>query len=644
MAALLAAAPASAQKTHSLAEDAAAFGARDAVVGAGLSPDGRSLLYLTPGPGRKTFAVISNLDTGKSRTIVSTDGKPENMSWCNYSGPGRVVCSIVGNVTIQDSLVGFRRLVSMNDSGTDAKILGRPERSHDASLYSNNAHILDWRGARDGKILMQQAYVPTLTETMQDTREGIGVDLVDTATLKSDRVEAPKEAASGYMTDGRGNVRVMSITDGKRGKETPLRKYLYRTKGSRDWKTLVAYQEEDFEPLEVDADLDSLYALKKKSGRMALYRIKLDGSLAETFIAEAPNVDISGVIRIGEGQRVVAYYYEGEKPQTIYFDPEYQVLNGSLKKVLKNAPIVNFIDTTADVRNLLLYVGSDNDPGRYYVFDKSAKSLTPAMIQRPELEGRKLAVVKPIVITAADGAKVPAYLTLPPGKDPHNLPTIVLPHGGPSARDSWDFDWLSQFLAARGYAVIQPQYRGSAGFGDEWKNKNAFHNWRTAMSDIADSARWLGAQGIANPDRIAIVGWSYGGYAALMSAETYPGLYKSAVAIAPVTDLELLKKDWDFYGRSEYIENYIGSGPNVRQGSPINHVDKIRVPVLLAHGDLDTNVKFHQSQKMYEALKAAGKDVEFMSFPGLDHQLRDSEVRTQMLTRIAELLDKTIGH
>jgi dipeptidyl aminopeptidase/acylaminoacyl peptidase len=614
-----------AQTAHTLADDAAAFGAREAVVAAGLSADGSSVLYLTPGPGPKTYAVISNLATGKSTTVVNTDGSPESLQWCNYSGPQRVVCSIVGNVDIVGNLAGFRRLVSMTTDGGDPKLLGKPTRYDQFSLHGVDARVLDWRGGQDGKILMERQYNPTQATgtTVQDTHEGLGVDLVDTTTLKSETIEPPNDAAEDYMTDGRGHVRIMSVADYSRGKMQPLIKYLYRTQGSRDWKTLVQYQEKEFEPLAIDADLDSVYALKKKDGRFALYRIKLDGTLAETFIAADPKVDIDGVIRIGEGQRVVAYSVSGDKPRTVYFDPEFAALNASLGKALPNSPIIHFVDVTADGRKMLIYAGSDNDPGRYYIFDRDRKSLTPGMIERPQLEGHALAQMTPVTVTARDGAQIPAYLTLPPGKS-KNLPAIVMPHGGPSSRDYWDFDWLSQFFAARGYAVIQPEYRGSEGYGD--------------------AARWLGTQGIADPGRIAIVGWSYGGYAALQSAATYPALYKGVVAIAPVTDLATLKTDSSFYGPNEYIENFVGSGSYVSQGSPLHNADAIRVPVLLVHGNLDTNVKFHQSQMMFDALKSRGRDVQFLTYPGLDHQLRDANVRAQFLGKAVELLDRTIGH
>lgn len=633
---------------HSLAEDAAAFGAREAVSRPRLSPDGSSVLYLTPGPGAKTYAVISNLDTGKSNVMIATDGSPESLSVCNFASATRAVCAINANVKTIGYLVGMRRQIAMDLDGSHPKLLGQPQRDTDAYLRQYDAAILDWRGGRDGQVLMERQYVPEVGKigtNIIDSRQGLGVDLVDTATLRSTQVEKPNRFASGFMTDGRGNVRIMAVVeDDQHGQVTGRIKYFYRTAGTRDWKTLVDYQEDQFEPLEVDADLDSVYALRKKNGRYALYRIRLDGSLSETLIAENPKVDIDGVVRIGDGQRVVGYTFEGDKRQTNFFDPEFKALAASLSKAMPKLPLVSFVDSTADGRKLLIFAGSDNDPGRFFLFDRDKKSLNEAMLERPELEKYTLANVKPVTVPAADGTPILAYLTLPPGKEAKDLPAVVFPHGGPSARDSWEFDWIPQFLAARGYAVIQPQYRGSAGFGEEWQNENGFKNWRTAISDISASARWMASQGIANPKRLAIFGWSYGGYAALQSAATEPSLYKAAIAVAPVVDLQMLKDDARHYTSENYINSFIGSGPHVVEGSPLKQADSIRVPVLLAHGDLDTNVDIRHSENMASALRGRGKQVEYLSFRGLDHQLRDASVRSEILSKSAELLDQTIGH
>ena len=406
----------------------------------------------------------------------------------------------------------------------EAELLGQPNSFYDEVIRQYDGDVLDWGKRTDGELLMAREYVPEagkIGTNIVRKKRGLGVDRVDSRSAHASPVEAPKDLASGFISDGRGSVRIMRVDETKAtGELTGRIKYFYRDQGSHDWKTLVEYADwqEQMRPLAIDADINSLYALKKKDGRYALYTIKLDGSGAETLVAANPSVDIDDVVRVGDGLKVIGYTYADESRHAVYFDPEFKALAASLSKALPNLPLVDFVDASADGRKLLIFAGSDIDPGRYYLFDRDAKSLNEAMLERPDLEGRKLAEVKPITITGSDGVQIPAYLTLPPGKDAKGLPAVILPHGGPSARDEWGFAWLPQFLAARGYAVLQPEYRGSAGYGDTWKNVNGFKNWRTSMGDIAASTRWLAGQGIADSKRTAIVGWSYGGYAALMEA------------------------------------------------------------------------------------------------------------------------------
>ena len=262
---------------------------------------------------------------------------------------------------------------------------------------------------------------------------------------------------------------------------------------------------------------------------------------------------------------------------------------------------------------------------------------------RPELVDRPLAQVKTISFPASDGVSIPAYLTLPVGSAGKKLPAIVLPHGGPSARDEWGFDWLSQFLAARGYAVIQPNYRGSSGYGEGWMGQNGFREWKKSIGDISSAGRFLVKEGIADPAKLVILGWSYGGYAALQSAAVEPALYKAAVAIAPVTDLSLLKREASGFTNAKLVADFVGSGDHLVQGSPLKQAAAIKVPVLLAHGDMDSNVSSLHSVRMADALRKTGTKVEFMRFKELDHQLDDDVARTELLTRIATFLDQAVG-
>ena len=647
------AAPAAAQQ-QTLAEDAKAFGARLSVVSPALSRDGNSVIYLTPGPGRKTVVVAGDLNTGQFHTVTSSDGDPESLDWCDYASSTRVICSFGGLVPWTGSVdngapVSFSRRVALDLDGSHPKLLGQAQSPKDEWFRWNDARIIDWLGS-DGQVLVDRRYMPESNTTGQlviRNKKGWGVDKVDVTNLKSETVESPRESA-GYQTDGLGHVRLMWLVGERHsGMLTGQVKYLYRTSASRDWEdlfTVDSWNDPEFVPLEIDSTIDSLYALKKKDGRYALYTIKLDGSMAETLVAENPRVDIDNVVRIGEGQKVIGYTYVEEKRETTYFDPEFKQIAASLSKALPKTPLIYFEDASSDGRKILLLAASDSDPGRYYVFDRDHKTLAPAMIARPELEGRALGTVKPVTIAGDGGVSIPGYLTVPAGKEAKGLPLIVMPHGGPGSRDQWRFDWLAQFLAARGYAVLQPEYRGSYGYGDAWLNKNGFRNWRTAIGDVNAAGRWAIAQGIANPNRVAILGWSYGGYAALQSAVLEPSLYKAVVAIAPVTDLGLLKQEFNFYTNADLVRNEVGSGATVSEGSPLQHASAINAPVLLVHGTMDANVRYEQSSKMDSALRGAGKQSELLTFKDLDHQLDDSDARTQMLTKIGELLDRTIGH
>lgn len=651
-AALFVSAGAAAQQVHSLAEDAAAFGARDGVRDMAISPDGTKLVYVAPIRDRWSSVMLVDVATGVDKPILASNGSPEVLRWCNFAGNDRIVCRFTGNAHEgSGALVGFERLLSVNLDGKDPKQLGQQSSFYDRGLRQFDGSVLDWHAGRPGTVLMERAYVPEVGKTgtrLAAEREGLGVDVVDANTGKGTPVEAPLRDAAGFLTDGLGNVRVKVHEETKDDRPTGRMRVFYRVANGKDWRGLTEYMDADeFEPLAVDATTDSLYALKKLNGRKALYRVRLDGTKAEELVASNPNVDIDGVVRVGDGLKVIGYTFAEDRQTIVYFDQEFEGLHRQLSRLLPGNPDVEFTGASSDGRKLLIFAGGASDPGRYYLYDKQTHELNELLDTRPGLENHVLGTVSAITYKAADGTSIPAYLTLPPGKSPKNLPAIVLPHGGPSARDSWGWhadSFLIQFLAARGYAVIQPEYRGSAGYGDKWLMDNGFKSWRTSIGDITSAARYLISSGIADPKRIAIVGWSYGGYAALQSATTEPSLYKAVVAVAPVTDLQLMKVESQKYTSSDIVEKFIGSGPHVIEGSPLRHVAAISAPVLLVHADMDLNVDIEHSDKMAAALKNAGKDVEYIRITGLDHYIDDSVQRTNMLLHIANLLDRTIGH
>jgi dipeptidyl aminopeptidase/acylaminoacyl peptidase len=422
---------------------------------------------------------------------------------------------------------------------------------------------------------------------------------------------------------------------------------MYHPPSSTEWRKLSDYNSanrEGFEPAAVDPDLNIAYGYKKNDGRLAVYSVSLDDSLTEKLVYANADVDVDGLVRVGRARHVVGVAYSTDTTHEKILVPEIAQLLASLSKALPHQPLLRVADASADESKMLILAESDNDPGVYYLFDCKARQLRPLLAVREPLLGAKLANVRPVSYAATDGTMIPGYLTLPPGAESaKGLPAIIMPHGGPSARDEWGFHWLVQFYAARGFAVLQPNFRGSAGYGDAWLGKQGFKSWRIAIGDVLAAGHWLVSQGIADPEKIAIVGWSYGGYAALQSAVMEPGFFKAVVATAPVTDLSALKEEsrgWSDFGLEAGL---IGSGPEMHAGSPAEHADKIKVPVLLFHGGMDRNVSIAQSKRMAARLSQAGAKSELVTWDDLDHQLDDSTARTQMLRKSDSFLRQALG-
>lgn len=456
--------------------------------------------------------------------------------------------------------------------------------------------MLDWLPNEQGQVLVTRQYVRTdeIGTLSGSTRSGIGVDRVDTVTGQSRTVEQPRPNAFEYIADGRGRVRIAgyAIVDGTYQRDGRIA-YRYRGSESDDWRDLGTYDgmaREGFNPYGVDPVANVAYGMRKLDGRQALYARALDGSDAERLVLARPDVDIDGLIRIGRDRRIVGATYATDRRVAVYFDPAVQADIAALRRALPSLPIIDVVDASSDGKRLLVHAAADDDPGRYYLFDKAAKKLQVLLQARPELAGRTLAKVRAITYPAADGTMIPAYLTMPPGGATKGLRAIVMPHGGPSARDEWGFDWLSQFFAARGYAVIQPNYRGSAGYGDAYLMDNAFRSWRTAVGDTDDAGRWLVKQGIADPAKLAIVGWSFGGYAALQAGVVDPQLFKAIVAIAPITDPGTLADQWRDYANQRVNAEFVGRLG--AEASPARNAERFAAPVLLVHGRLDGNVAY----------------------------------------------------
>jgi dipeptidyl aminopeptidase/acylaminoacyl peptidase len=349
-------------------------------------------------------------------------------------------------------------------------------------------------------------------------------------------------------------------------------------------------------------------------------------AMAERRSMEAPIED-------RQTYRMIGGIHVDDSEHYVFFDPHISGLWSSIVDGYAGEP-VEFVSASEDFRKVVVKVNGPIHGFTYNLMDMATFKGRP-IGEVYEGVGTPLEV-KRIDYDAADGLKIPAYLTLPRGKPTKNLPLIVFPHGGPAVRDRAEFDWWAQAMAAQGYLVLQPNYRGSpitmehlsAGFG-EWGRK--------MQTDLSDGVRYLVKEGMADPARVCIVGASYGGYAALAGVTLDPGVYRCAVSVAGISDLKRMLQAVNPYADLErrYWNRFMGvtgpSDPQLQQLSPIKHVDAINVPVLLIHGRDDTVVRFEQSEDMFDAMKHAKKSVEMVTLKNEDHWLSRSETRLQML-------------
>ena len=382
--------------------------------------------------------------------------------------------------------------------------------------------------------------------------------------------------------------------------------------------------------------------------KLALVAFNIEtGVFGETLFSH-PDHDIDLVRYDPQRARVTGLQYTDDLPRTWHLDEADRGMQARLSKAIPGAETV--IESTSDdgARMIVKAVYSDHPP-QWFLFDRNAKTLDLIGSTYPALDGKRIARKEKFDYTAADGVRIPGYLTVPAGATKRAMPLIVLPHGGPEGRDDMAFDWWAFFYAARGYLVYQPNFRGSDGYGYEFRSAG-FGEWgRKMQDDVTEGVRKLIADGVVDKDRVCIVGASYGGYAALAGATLTPDLYACAVSVNGVSDLlAMLGEDSRGGGVSlDYWETRIGSrfrdAKQIEAVSPARIAGQAGAPVLLIHGRDDTVVPFSQSTRMRDALNRAGKPVEFVELQGEDHWLSRGETRTAMLAASVAFIDRQIG-
>ncbi len=451
---------------------------------------------------------------------------------------------------------------------------------------------------------------------------------------------------TGWGTDHDGKLRLAYVTNGvdntimyREAEDKPFAEVI-----TTNFKETLAPQFFDFD------NGNTVYAvsnLGRDKAAIVKYDLKENKEVEEIFIND--EVDAGGISYSSKRKVPTVINFTKDKLNRKFLDKEAEDIYKKLEAELGTNNEYYVTSSNKEEDKFLIYAGNDKTRGTYYYYDKVSGDVKHMADLSPWIKSEHMAVMEPISYTSRDGLKINGYLTLPIGVEAKNLPVVINPHGGPWARDNWGYNPEVQLLANRGYAVLQMNFRGSTGYGKEfWES--SFKKWGQEMqNDITDGVKWLIDEGIADPERVAIYGGSYGGYATLAGITNTPDLYAAAVDYVGVSNLftfmETIPPYWEPYKKMLY--EMVGDPSTkdsimMKANSPVFHVDKIKAALFIAQGANDPRVVQAESDQMVEALKKKGITVQYMLKENEGHGFRNQENRFDFYNAMTEFLDKNM--
>lgn len=615
------------------------FARRAEISEAVISPTGKYVALAVPtADGRETQLHIVRTDGGKPPAPLRF-GNDQHITDLTWTDDERLVVSRAEKEFGKERPVSTGQLFAVSADGKNQEMLFGyvPEVGGKRGRRMDNGYAYIAKVLRD-----KPGYVLIVYYSYEQGPEPDTV-VYEVNTNTGDRKEVERvKRANNLSFDQTGKLRVMVTLDGNDvphvfyrptpGSEMqPMPKSLagYRTYGAwfeQDPQVGYLYISDDGEPAQ-------LFKVDFSKGT----RVKVAGK---------PDQDVSYTQVSGDKGTPFAVVYDAGRPAVEYVAPDalWAKVHAALMQRFPGQ-IVLFTGFTRDEQIVLFQVFSDRNPGAYYQYDLREKTISLVVEYRPWIKPEDLAPMQSVEFTAKDGTKLFGFYT---AKGTGPKPLVVMPHGGPiGPYDSWGYDSDAQFLASRGYAVLQVNYRGSGGRGFNFEQAGWTQWGDLIQDDIADGVRWAIAQGKADPARVCIYGASFGGYSALMNPVRNPGMYKCAIGYAGVYDLNLLSKtDWSVYSRAgrRDFDRKVGSDPAKRSAqSPASFAAKIDIPVFLVHGKKDQTAKIDQYRAMESALVAAGKKPQTMLVVEEGHGFYNPMNVAELYRRIEAFLKANIG-
>ena len=653
---MAAAAPAVAADAVSARPPIDLFFANPQFARAALSPDGRYLAAISGAPGRRDVLVVMDLQS-KAPKIVAGYSNVDVLAfeWVNdmrllFSVSDKQIgpdgAYLAGGLYAVDRDGGDLRQLAAQNGNSGAPAVG--SRLQTQRLLPWYAGMLGQRGAQDS----DWAYVEVPEIGNAGTVRAIDLLQLNTRTGQTRKVPPPGPAYR-WLLDDAGEPRLaMTAQDG-------VTKVHYRDPAGGAWRVIAAFDSytggrDAFEPLGFGSD--GVLYVGKNDGRdtMALHTFDLaSGKVNPQPLIVTDGYDFDGV-PVGHRGKLLGFTLLTDAYSSVWFDKDMAALQKKVDALLPGTNNLLSVASRAGTPWVLVRAYSDRQPSTWLVYHVASGALSPVGGAHPGIDPARMGRQQPVRYKARDGREIPGLLTLPAGGG-KNLPLVLLVHGGPYVRgSSWGWDAQSQFLASRGYAVLEPAFRGSTGFGRAhfeagWKQ------WGLAMQDdIADGARWAVAQGHADPKRICIMGASYGGYATLMGLVRDPDLYRCGVNWVGVSDISLLYSGhwsfesdlgaaWKKFGMPVLVGDPVRDAAQLKATSPIEQAARITQPLLLAYGGADLRVPIVHGTRLRDAVTRTNKAVEWVEYPREGHGWSLPQNRVDFWGRVERFLDRHIG-